>query len=279
MNCSIPVSTSVAEPVQSQPLVDARNLRVRLGRTQALAGLSLQVAAGERVAVIGPSGAGKTTLFRTIAGLVVPDAGRLQVMGAVPSRLRGRILRQWRSQLGMLYQKDNLIPQLRVVHNVLLARTPHWSLLRALWSLLWPQELDAARRVLAAVELEDRLWALPDALSGGQQQRVAIARLMLQQPRLMLADEPINQLDVRLGRELIGQLLGLATHNGATLLVNLHGLDLLDAGFDRVVALRDGQVLWEGGPAELTRQRIVEIYGADHPDRMEGVAAAGALAP
>lgn len=233
------------------------------GRT-VLDDITLDVTPGERVAVIGPSGAGKTTLFRLIAGLVKPAAGEVHTLGRDTRHLRGSALAGLRRELGFLQQQDNLIPQLRVVHNVLMGRLGHWWLPRALLSLLWPQQIDLARAALARVELADRLWSLPDELSGGQQQRVAVARLVVQQARLVLADEPVSALDLRLGREIIGLLCGLATQDGVTLVVNLHTLDLLQGNFDRVVALRGGQLFWQGRPEALTQDLLRELYGAEY---------------
>lgn len=251
------------EPVAESAVLLA-GVEVRFGASTVLADLDLDVKAGQRVAVIGPSGAGKTTLFRTIAGILPPYRGRVLTLGRDTARLRGRRLRQLRSEVGLIYQNDNLIPQLRVVHNVLMGRLGQWSLPRALLSLIWPQELDRARAALREVELEPRLWAMPGELSGGQQQRVAIARLMLQQPRLMLADEPVSQLDIRLGRDVIELLSNLAATQSATLMVNLHSLELLGSHFERVIALRDGRLIWDGQVAALDRGLLREVYGAEY---------------
>ena len=250
MNSSVPVRLADASVAYS-------------GKT-ALDGITLDIAAGERVAVIGPSGAGKTTLFRLIAGLVKPARGEVVTLGRDTRKLTGHKLDALRRELGFLQQQDNLIPQLRVVHNVLMGRLGHWCLPRALLSLLRPQQIERAAAALQRVELADRLWSLPDELSGGQQQRVAVARLIVQQPRLVLADEPVSALDLRLGREIIGLLTELATRDGATLLVNLHTLDLLQGHFDRVIALRDGQLFWQGRPDELTQRLLHELYGAEY---------------
>lgn len=251
-------NTAATEPVVVE------HAGVAYGRHPVLDDISLCVAPGERVAVIGPSGAGKTTLFRLIAGLVKPVRGRVVTLGHDTSGLSGKRLSRLRREVGFLHQQDNLIPQLRVVHNVLMGRLGYWSLPRALWSLLWPQQIRLARAALAQVELEDRLWALPDELSGGQQQRIAVARLIVQQPRLVLADEPVSALDLRLGQEIIGLLCEFALRDGATLLVNLHTLDLLQGNFDRVIALRGGQLFWQGEPGAITQQLLRELYGAEY---------------
>jgi phosphonate transport system ATP-binding protein len=131
-------------------------------------------------------------------------------------------------------------------------------------SLAWPQQIREAKEALAKVELSEKLWSMPGELSGGQQQRVAIARLMLQAPRIMLADEPVSQLDIRLGREIIELLAGLSSQLGNTLLVNLHTLELLHGHFARVIALRDGELFWQGTPSEITRDLLRDLYGTEY---------------
>ncbi len=234
------------------------------GRIPALQDLNFAIHEGERVAVIGPSGAGKTTLFRMLCAVLHPTSGQIRVFGKDTARLRGRDLRRVRRRLGILYQNDNLIPHLRVVHNVLMGKLGEWSLPRALLSLFWPQNLKEARKALAEVELADKLWSMPGELSGGQQQRVAIARLIVQKPNVMLADEPVSQLDIRLGREIVELLSQLAGRLGSTLLVNLHTLELLQGFFERVIALREGRLFWEGHPSSITRDLLRDLYGTEY---------------
>lgn len=234
------------------------------GGQPVLANIRLMIRMGERVAIIGPSGAGKTTLFRLLSAVLKPSSGSVIALGQDTRRLRGRALRRLRRDIGVLYQNDNLIPHLRVVHNVLMGRIGHWSLARTLLSLFWPQQLSMARTALKQVELAEKLWSMPGELSGGQQQRVAIARLIVQCPRVMLADEPVSQLDIRLGREIIGLLARVSGQIGATLMVNLHTLELLHEHFDRVIALRDGQLFWQGVPGEVSRELLHALYGAEY---------------
>ena len=246
------------------PDISFRSVARRVDGRDLLADIGLDVARGERVALIGPSGAGKTTLLRMCAGILWPTTGSVSVLGMETGTLQGRRLCQLRRQVGFLHQSDNLVPGLRVVHNVLMGRLGGWSNWRALLSLLWPRDLDSVRAVLDRVELGHRMWAMPGELSGGEQQRVAIARLLLQQPRIVLADEPVSSLDIRLGRYVVRMLLQCATEQQATLLVSLHTIDLLREGFDRVVALRDGRVAWMGRPADLTRSDLQAVYGAEY---------------
>jgi phosphonate transport system ATP-binding protein len=246
------------------PAIALAGVTVGVGGRALLDGIDLAVAPGQRVALIGPSGAGKTTLLRLVAGVLSPSAGAVTVLGEPIGRLHGHRLCALRKQVGLLYQQDNLVPGLRVAHNVLMGRLGRWSLLRAVWSLFWPQETGRAVAALQRVELADRLWALPGELSGGEQQRVAIARLLVQEPRILLADEPASALDIRLGRDVVRLLLDLARERGATLLLSLHALDLLGEGFDRVIALRTGRIVWQGPPAQLSRAILRDVYGAEY---------------
>jgi phosphonate transport system ATP-binding protein len=254
-------------PPADQPaevLFDLDAVTKSFGALDALKDVTFRVHEGERIAVIGPSGAGKTTLFRILCAILWPTKGTVHTFGRNTLRLRGKALRNLRRNIGILYQNDNLIPHLRVVHNVLMGRLGRWMLPRALLSLFWPQDLKDAKAALAEVELQDKLWSMPGELSGGQQQRVAIARLMVQQPRVMLADEPVSQLDIRLGREIIELLSGVAANLGTTLLVNLHTLELLHGHFERVIALKDGKLFWQGKPSEMTRELLRDLYGAEY---------------
>jgi phosphonate transport system ATP-binding protein len=265
METATVTDTSAAGTTPAAPAVfELEGACMSFGRVEALRDLTFDIREGERVAIIGPSGAGKTTLFRLLAAVIKPTRGRVRTLGRDTSTLRGKALRATRRDVGILYQNDNLIPHLRVVHNVLMGRLGRWLFPKALLSLFWPQELQAAKQALAEVELADKLWSMPGELSGGQQQRVAIARLMVQRPRVMLADEPVSQLDIRLGREIIELLSGVTSRLGTTLLVNLHTLELLQGHFSRVIAIRDGLVFWQGEPAGITRELLRDLYGAEY---------------
>jgi phosphonate transport system ATP-binding protein len=246
------------------PAIEFRGVRKLVGANVLLADVDLAIGHGEQVAIIGASGAGKTTLLRLCGGVLWPTHGTVTVLGQRTGELGARALCRLRKQVGFLYQQDNLVPGLRVAHNVLMGKLGKWSLPRALWSLLAPQQLGDAHRALERVELGHRLWAMPDELSGGEQQRVAVARLLVQDPRVLLCDEPVSALDIRLGRDIVKLITSISRERGTTLVVSLHTLELLREGFDRVVALRGGRIVWQGRPERITREILKDVYGTEY---------------
>ncbi len=244
----------------------AEDVIVRVSEREILSDVCLRIDRSERVALIGPSGAGKSTLLRLFAGLIWPSAGRVCALGQDTSALRGPALRQLRRQIGFLQQDGSLTEGLRVAHNVLAGNLGRWSRAKALRSLIWParKDLAEARASLERVELGERLWSMPAELSGGERQRVSIARLFVQQPDAVLADEPVSALDIRLGREVIERLADLTTDRDVGLVVSLHSLDLLDQKFSRVIALQAGRVFWDGPPEALTQDLLLKLYGAEY---------------
>jgi phosphonate transport system ATP-binding protein len=225
-------------------MLSIENLTVRYGRgaAAALRDVSLSVGAGERVAIIGPSGSGKTTLFRAISGFVPFEAGRILVAGTDILQARGGHLRTLRRGIGVIAQQHDLVERMRVYHNVMAGALGRWSTLRALRFLFWPlgAELDMARSALERVGVAEKLRARTGELSGGQQQRVAIARALVQQPLVMLADEPVASLDPDLSQHILSLLCRLACETRIALLCSLHQHDLAERYFDRIVQLQDG---------------------------------------
>jgi phosphonate transport system ATP-binding protein len=237
-------------------------VEVRFGGTTALTGIELTVQAGERVAVIGPSGAGKSTLLGLANGSVTPTAGTVQVLGAVPAALRGRALRQLRSRVGTVHQHLELVGQLRVVHNVNAGRLSRWSAGRAAWSLVRPQGLPEVLAALTAVGLADRVFERTDRLSGGQRQRVAVARLLVQRPELVLADEPASALDPVLTDRVLDLLAGVAAEQGGAVVASLHDPALALAHCTRVVGLVAGRVVLDAPTSALSLADLAGVYGA-----------------
>ena len=237
-------------------------MEVRFGGSTALSGVELTVEAGERVGVVGPSGAGKSTLLALANGSVAPTAGTVQVLGADPATLRGRALRQLRSRVGTVHQHLELVGQLRVVHNVNAGRLSSWSAGRAAWSLVRPQGLPEVLHALTAVGLADRVFERTDRLSGGQRQRVAVARLLVQRPELVLADEPASALDPVLADRVLELLTGLAVEDGGALVASLHDPALALRHCTRVVGLVAGRVVLDAPTSSLTVGDLSDVYGA-----------------
>ena len=229
------------------------------GRSQPrLDGVSLQVDAGERIALLGPSGAGKSTLLAVANGLLTPQEGRVFWQGETRARSR-RARRRQQARIGSLWQDLRLIEELTVQQNLNAARLAVWGWPRALLNLLMPLETKACATMLQRLDLDPALLNQPvSALSGGQRQRVALARLLRQEPQLLLADEPLASLDPRLADELLTLLLGLASPPRA-LLLSLHRPDLL-SGFDRVLGLRAGRLVFDQPMASLEPGQLAELY-------------------
>lgn len=251
---------------------------------RALHPLQLAVARGERVAVIGPSGAGKTSLLRLAAASQRVSEGRIEVLGADPWSLDARRLKALRARIGVVHQAPPIPPRLRVVTAVLAGRLGQWSTGRALASLLRPADAAGAQAALARLDLAERLYERCDRLSGGQLQRVGIARVLYQAPELILADEPVSALDPALADATLRELVAQSERTGATLVASLHAVDLALRRFDRIVGLREGRLLFDSPAAEVSAAMLSELYateGGVPPTQAQDVHAlpASALAP
>lgn len=230
----------------------------------ALRDMDVHIGTGERVALIGPSGAGKTTLFRLLNCTLCPTAGTLTVGDINSTKLYGRRLRQMRRSIGTIYQQHNLIPRLRVMHNVLAGHLGRWSVARSFLSLVHPLELDTAVAALQRVGLADRLFQRTDQLSGGEQQRVAIARVLVQNPTVILADEPVASLDPALAENIVRLLIDLADQQQKTLVVSLHNVQLALEYFPRILAMQHGRPVFDGKPQALSSAALQQLF-ADTP--------------
>jgi phosphonate transport system ATP-binding protein len=227
--------------------LEIQNLAVRYGKNTVLNGVSCAVRRGERVAILGPSGAGKTTLLRAVNGFASSASGSILVDGIEVTKLRGPALRELRSRLGVISQRHDLVDNLAVHQNVMAGLLGRWSSWHALRFLVWPwpNELEVARGALRRVGLEHKLRARTSSLSGGEHQRVAIARALVQDPILMLADEPVASLDPALSQQTLELLCGLAEESHLTLLCSLHQPHLAEHYFDRVIEMRGGEIVRE----------------------------------
>jgi len=229
----------------------------------ALRDIHLRVRRGEFLAVIGLSGSGKSTLLRCINRLVEPTAGRIFFAGEEVTHLQGRALRRYRSRIGMIFQHFNLIERRTVLENVLLGALGRVSVGRSLLGRFPPAEVEEALHMLQMVGLAEKAFDRVRQLSGGQKQRVAIARALLQHPEALLADEPVASLDPATAHSVLRSLEELNQRLGMTIVCSLHFLSLVRRYAHRVVALRSGELVFEGTPGEITPELFRHIYGEE----------------
>ena len=244
-------------------VVALRGVRVRYDGRAALDGVDLMVRAGERVALVGPSGAGKSTLLGLCSGAVRPDSGDVEVLGHPLRRLGAGQLADVRRRVGTIHQQLHLVGALRVVHNVNAGHLGRWSLWRALASLIRPQEVEVARAALGRVGIADKLLVRTDHLSGGEQQRVALARVLVQAPDLVLADEPVSSLDPARADEVVRLLCESVATEERALVVSLHDFDLAVRRCERVVGLREGRVVFDLPAGEVGQRLRDELYSLE----------------
>ena len=235
-------------------------LTCRFGTKAAVDNASFAIEPGGFVGVIGRSGAGKSTLLRMINRLAPPTEGRILYKGVDVTALRGKELRQWRARSAMIFQQFNLVGRLDVLTNVLMGRIsqiPSWRSLAQLWP---ERDLAVAMSALEQFDMAPLAAQRADQLSGGQQQRVAIARALVQEPDIILADEPIASLDPRNTKIVMDALLRINKHFGITVICNLHSLDLARSYCDRLIGMASGRIVFDGAPATLTEHIARELY-------------------
>jgi phosphonate transport system ATP-binding protein len=245
-----------------------KNLNKTFRSCKALKGINLNVTRGEMVALIGPSGSGKSTLLRHISGLVVGDrcnGGHISIFGN-PVQKNGIInhdIRKLRSEVGFIFQQFNLVGRLSLLTNILsgmLARIPTW---RSLFGIFRREEKLAAMKALHRVGMACYAGQRASTLSGGQQQRGAIARALLQQARIILADEPIASLDPKSASMVMGTLQKLNEEDGHTIVVSLHQIDFAFRYCPRSVAMKNGEIVYDGPTEKITKELLCTVYGSD----------------
>lgn len=240
-------------------MIEVRGLAKRYGPVEALRGVDLSVAAGEMCVILGPSGAGKSTLLRCINRLVAPSSGEIRVAGQPAPSTRAQ-LRALRRSVGMIFQDHNLVPRLSVLKNVLTGRLSSMPAVPALLQWFPRRDVDVALAALDRVGLADRARDRADRLSGGQQQRVGIARALAQEPRAILADEPVASLDPKTARVVLDDLRRAAHDLGIAVLCNLHQVDYGLEFADRIVGIEGGRVVFEGPPSALGADALARVY-------------------
>jgi phosphonate transport system ATP-binding protein len=180
--------------------------------------------------------------------------------------LHGRRLREARRKIGTVYQQHNLVPRLKVIHNVLGGRLGQWSTVRSLLSLARPVDVESAYQALKRVGIEEKIFSRTDELSGGQQQRVAVARVLLQDPEIILSDEPVSSVDPSLASAIVKLLIEISENMRKTLLVNLHSVDLALEFFPRIVGMRNGTTLFDLSPDQITNELLEDLYSGHVPE-------------
>ncbi len=258
----------------NSPVLALENVTCRFGSVVALQSVSLVVNQGDRVALVGPSGAGKSTLLSLLNASLSPTTGSVKVLGRSLQTLSSHQRRQLQRQVGTIYQQHHLVTNLSVIHNVNAGHLGKWPLWKALWSLLWPQQVQVAQQALAQMGIADKLYAPTDRLSGGQQQRVAMARVLVQDPAIILADEPVASVDPARSHDMMQQLVALKEASvgekrpdrNRTLLVSLHDVALARAYCDRIIGLRQGHLIFDLPSAEVSNAQLASLYElTSHP--------------
>lgn len=247
--------------MQNQTTIQLENITKSYGEMKALDLQSFTASSRERIALIGPSGAGKSTLLNILAGNIQADQGTYSIDGQSFSSLN----RKERSRcIGMIRQQFDLVLPLKVIHNVLAGNLGRWSLGKSLLSLIIPQDKKDAIKALEKVGLLHKVEEKTSVLSGGEQQRVAMARLLVQNPAVVLADEPVASLDPARADQILELLVNLTNSGDQTLIASLHSIELAKKHFTRVVGLRDGRVYLNKSVSELTNEDILALYDLEN---------------
>ncbi len=229
----------------------------------ALKDISLEIEQGEFVAIIGLSGAGKSTLLRTINRMHDISEGSLTVNDAEVNELKGKSLRKFRRNVGMVFQSFNLVNRTTVINNVLTSRVPDMPLWKSIIGLYSKEDKVIALEALDKVGILDKAYVRADQLSGGQQQRVALARTLAQKPEIILADEPVAALDPITATAVMDDFKKINTEMNISVLINIHHVDLALKYADRVIGIKAGEIVYDGQAKDVTSEVLTQIYGRE----------------
>jgi phosphonate transport system ATP-binding protein len=261
-------ASSPAQLIPADAAVD-RSLVIRNLRKEYRAGVpvlndvTLKIEGRGMTAIIGPSGTGKSTFIRCINRLVDPTAGEILFLGRDLAKLRGRALREARRRIGMVFQEYNLVERLSVIENVLCGRLGYVPVWRAFLRRFPREDIERAFRLLDAVGLSELATQRADRLSGGQRQRVGIARALMQEPDLVLADEPTSSLDPKTSVEIMELIARRAGEGDIPVIVNIHNVGLARRFADRIVGMSKGEIVFDGPPRALEDAHLLAIYGGE----------------
>lgn len=248
----------MGDKVSSKKIFRMTELTKHYEQNKALSSLSLDIEKGELIALIGPSGAGKTTLLNILAKIIKPDIGRLELDGmSLEHYTTSKTLAR---KVGVIRQNFDLVGPLPVIHNVLAGRLGEWGFFKSLLSLVVPQDKDLAIHALDRVGLLDKIYEKTANLSGGEQQRVALARLLVQNPEVILADEPVSSLDPARAEDILSMLVKLVKEENQTLIASLHSVEYARMYFTRIVALREGRICFDLPSEKVTDDILYDLY-------------------
>lgn len=230
---------------------------------RALHAISLAAKRAERIAIIGPSGAGKTSLIRLIGTSIRPSEGRIKVLDANPWQLAAADLRRLRSRIGVIHQAPPIPARQRAITAVIAGRLGQWPWWKSALSLVYPMDIAGPYDQLARLDLADRLFERCDRLSGGQLQRVGVARVLYQRPDLLLADEPVSAMDPTLADLTVNQLIQEGSERGVTVVASLHAVDLALRWFPRVIGIKAGSIAFDLPPVRITDAMLHALYSSE----------------
>ena len=247
------------------PVLVIRDLRARYSAKgpEILKGISFEVAEDDFFAIIGPSGAGKSTLIRCINRLVEPTSGEIRFNGDEITAMGRKQLRKLRRDIGMIFQEFNLINRMSVMDNILSGRLGYTSSIRTLFKAFPRQDIDHALHLLNRVGLSDHVDKRADELSGGQRQRVGIARALMQNPKLLLLDEPTSSLDPKISREIMGLIKEMANELKVPCLCNIHNTNLAIEFCNKIIGIQDGVKMFDGPTETMNKEKLNEIYAME----------------
>ena len=235
-------------------VIKVENIRKSYSQHIVLDNISFEVEKGEIVAIIGPSGAGKTTLMRCIASLDKPDEGKISFNG------NGEIKNGKKRKIGMVFQEFNLIPRLTVLMNVLIGRLEYTNKLASLLGIFSDKDVEIALESIKKVGLEHKINEKVSKISGGERQRVGIARALTQEPEVILADEPVSNLDPKTGEKILNDFVRICREKDLVVIMNLHQIDYAKNFANRIIGLNQGKIVFEGTPSQLTERAVRRIY-------------------
>lgn len=244
-------------------LLSIKNLKKHYGPTKAVDDVSFDIKTGEIITIIGRSGAGKSTVMRCVNRLVQNNGGNIIFNGVeIQNKMEGKVLRSTRCKIGFIFQHFNLVYRLTVFQNVLHGRLGHMSTVNSVLGKYSEEDKEKAFQILQSLGLEDQIYKRAGDLSGGQKQRVGIARALIQEPSLLMCDEPIASLDPVTSRTIMDIIVGQAKKRGIACLINLHQVDFAKEYSTRILGMKAGKLVFDDSPELLTDDKIDEIYGA-----------------